>query len=163
MSSVPFSPVRRRLLQGSGAIAATRFTGLMGALYASNARAATGKQAVSAVSPYGPVSPVNDMTTGLPLLQLPAGFSYRSHGWTGDAMSDGFPHPGQPRRHGRGDFAPRGSQQRTGAGAQPRNAAWCARRARPSRRPMPTPRPRSTASSPCSTAASRSASARAAS
>ena len=94
MSAVPFSPVRRRLLQGSGAIAATRFTGLMGALYASNARAATGKQAVSAVSPYGPVSPVNDMTTGLPLLQLPAGFSYRSHGWTGDAMSDGFPTPG---------------------------------------------------------------------
>ena len=28
--------------------------------------------------------PVVDETTGLPLLRLPEGFSYRSFGWTGD-------------------------------------------------------------------------------
>jgi len=94
MPSDSFSPARRRLLQGSGALAAARFTGVMGALYAQNALAATGKQTVSAVSPYGPIAPVNDLATGLPLLQLPPGFSYRSHGWTGDAMDDGAPTPG---------------------------------------------------------------------
>lgn len=110
MPSDSFSPARRRLLQGSGALAAARFTGVMGALYAQNALAATGKQTVSAVSPYGPIAPVNDLATGLPLLQLPPGFSYRSHGWTGDAMDDGAPTPGShdgmaavlSRRVGRG-------------------------------------------------------------
>ncbi|MEM0955419.1 MAG: alkaline phosphatase PhoX [Pseudomonadota bacterium] len=38
---------------------------------------------------YGPIQPVNDTTTGLPLLKLPEGFTYRSFGWTGDIMSDG--------------------------------------------------------------------------
>lgn len=38
---------------------------------------------------YGPVAPVNDLTTGLPLIALPAGFSYRSYGWTGQPMADG--------------------------------------------------------------------------
>jgi len=110
MPSDSFSPARRRLLQGSGALAAARFTGVMGALHAQNALAATGKQTVSAVSPYGPIAPVNDLATGLPLLQLPPGFSYRSHGWTGDAMDDGAPTPGShdgmaavlSRRVGRG-------------------------------------------------------------
>ena len=110
MPSDSFSPARRRLLQGSGALAAARFTGVMGALYAQNALAATGKQTVSAASPYGPIAPVNDLATGLPLLQLPPGFSYRSHGWTGDAMDDGAPTPGShdgmaavlSRRVGRG-------------------------------------------------------------
>jgi secreted PhoX family phosphatase len=44
-------------------------------------------------SPYGPVEPVRDETTGLPLLQLPAGFRYLSHSWTGDVMTDGIPCP----------------------------------------------------------------------
>ena len=43
---------------------------------------------------YGPLAPVRDETTGLPLLQLPAGFRYISHGWTGDLMSDGHRTPG---------------------------------------------------------------------
>lgn len=93
MSSSAVSTGRRRLLQGSGALAATRFTGLMGALYAQNALAATGKQTVSVACPYGAVAPVKDLSTGLPLLQLPPGFSYRSFGWTGDAMGDGHPTP----------------------------------------------------------------------
>ena len=40
-------------------------------------------------SPYGPSASVNDLTTGLPLIQLPAGFSYMTYSWTGDLMSDG--------------------------------------------------------------------------
>jgi len=43
---------------------------------------------------YGPLSPVADEATGLPLLQLPAGFRYQSFGWTGDVMSDGVATPG---------------------------------------------------------------------
>ncbi|TNC48622.1 DUF839 domain-containing protein [Rubellimicrobium rubrum] len=44
-------------------------------------------------SPYGPVAPVRDQTTGLPLLQLPQGFTYQSFGWSGDLMADGRPNP----------------------------------------------------------------------
>lgn len=42
---------------------------------------------------YGPIGPVEDQTTGLPLLQLPSGFSYQSFSWTGDLMDDGTPTP----------------------------------------------------------------------
>jgi uncharacterized protein len=88
---------RRRLLQGSGAVMASSFVGALGALHSRQAearvRASGGKQLVSAVSPYGPVAPVADLSTGLPLLQLPAGFSYRSYGWSGDPMRDGRPTP----------------------------------------------------------------------
>src|SRR5262245_2697000 len=42
---------------------------------------------------YGPLVEVPDLTTGLPLLMLPAGFVYRSFGWTGDPLSDGSPTP----------------------------------------------------------------------
>ena len=38
---------------------------------------------------YGPLRPVNDEATGLPLLQLPEEFRYRSFGWTGDALDSG--------------------------------------------------------------------------
>jgi hypothetical protein len=87
------SPARRRLLQRSGLLAAAGFVGTLGALHARQARAAGGQQLTSAPSPYGPIAPVVDLATGLPLLQLPAGFSYRSFGWTGDPMSDGRPTP----------------------------------------------------------------------
>ncbi len=88
---------RRRLLQGSGATAAALVAGTFTALHARQATAAVaaagGKQTESAPSPYGPIAPVADLATGLPLLQLPDGFSYASHGWTGDPMSDGRPTP----------------------------------------------------------------------
>ena len=38
---------------------------------------------------YGPVAPVRDLTTGLALISLPAGFSYMTYGWTGHVMADG--------------------------------------------------------------------------
>lgn len=87
---------RRRLLQGSGAVMASSFIGAMGALHSQQAiaqKSGGGKQTTSAPSPYGPIAPVADLSTGLPLLQLPAGFSYRSYGWTGDPMRDGRPTP----------------------------------------------------------------------
>ena len=34
------------------------------------------------------------MTTGLPLIELPAGFTYQRYGWRGDTMNDGLPTPG---------------------------------------------------------------------
>lgn len=50
--------------------------------------------AASALHPgYGPLAPVRDLATGLPLLALPAGFSYRSFGWANSPMHDGMPTP----------------------------------------------------------------------
>ncbi len=86
---------RRELLKGSAAAMAIGATGSLGALYSRQALAAGNPLALSPVtSPYGPVAPVNDLSTGLPLLQLPAGFRYKSFGWTGDLMIDGQPCPG---------------------------------------------------------------------
>lgn len=42
---------------------------------------------------YGPLAPVRDLATGLPLIALPEGFSYRSFGWAGVPMADGTPTP----------------------------------------------------------------------
>lgn len=90
---------RRGLLKGSAAIAAA-FGGPVSAL--ANRLAANpivqgpnagcvGAEASTLIdSPYGPTAPVADLTTGLPLIELPAGFSYKSYGWRGDVMSDGL-------------------------------------------------------------------------
>lgn len=43
---------------------------------------------------YGPLAPVKDLTTGLALLELPAGFRYASFGWTGDPLANGIGTPG---------------------------------------------------------------------
>lgn len=107
MSDSLFSPSRRSLLKGAGATAALPFVGALGALHAREALAAGTTQLIA--SPYGPIAPVNDLTTGLPLLQLPPGFTYKSFGWTGDLMANGKPTPGshdgmaviQSRRVGR--------------------------------------------------------------
>ena len=83
---------RRGFLRGSTSMAALSFIGTMQALQSRNANAATGSTGLVA-SPYGPVAPALDEATGLPLLQLPEGFAYRSYGWTGDPMNDGQPCP----------------------------------------------------------------------
>ena len=80
---------RRSLIKGFGTLP---FVGALAALHAREALAAG--TTVRVASPYGPVAPVNDLTTGLPLLQLPAGFTYKSYGWTGDLMANGKPTPG---------------------------------------------------------------------
>jgi uncharacterized protein len=88
------TPSRRRFLRaGSASLAATPFLATLGALQMRNAAAATGSSA-AVMGPYGPVAPVLDSATGLPLLQLPEGFEYRSFGWTGDPMDNGLPCPG---------------------------------------------------------------------
>jgi uncharacterized protein len=95
---------RRGLLKGSSAAIAAAFAGPVAALATRVAEAASVRgpstaqcnAAAASVlldSPYGVTSPVNDLTTGLPLIELPAGFSYKSYGWRGDMMSDGLATP----------------------------------------------------------------------
>ncbi len=58
------------------------------------------------IAGYGPLRPVRDESTGLALLTLPEGFSYRSFGWTGEALADGKPCPS--RHDGMGVVASQG-------------------------------------------------------
>ncbi len=88
----PARPARRSVLKSSAALAAASIAAPLAALSARQALAQGAMMPVD--SPYGPIAPVNDLTTGLPLLQLPPGFSYKSFGWTGDAMTNGQPAPG---------------------------------------------------------------------
>lgn len=80
---------RRSLIKGFGTLP---FVGALAALHTREAMAAGTTARIA--SPYGAIAPVNDLTTGLPLLQLPAGFTYKSYGWTGDTMANGKPTPG---------------------------------------------------------------------
>jgi hypothetical protein len=93
-------PQRRRLLRSSAAAIAAAFAGPVAAMASRvDAAAASGDACVAADasvlidSPYGVTAPVNDLSTGLPLIELPPGFSYKSYGWRGDLMSDGLPTP----------------------------------------------------------------------
>lgn len=86
---------RRGLLKGSATLATAPFITTLGLFAARNAEAqACTRRTAMIPGPYGTVAPVNDLVTGLPLLQLPAGFSYKSFGWTGDPMADGQTCPG---------------------------------------------------------------------
>ena len=53
------------------------------------AAASNASAAIAYDDNYGPVAPVNDQTTGLPLIALPAGFTYKTFGWRGQPMADG--------------------------------------------------------------------------
>jgi secreted PhoX family phosphatase len=96
MHAVDYS--RRQVLKGSAAAMAVGAIGSLGALYSRQVLAAAGDPTRTSPisSPYGPLAPVADLTTGLPLLQLPRGFRYRSFAWTGDLMDDGQPAPDRP-------------------------------------------------------------------
>src|SRR5688572_19531546 len=86
------SIARRSLLQQGLALAGTAsLAAPLEGLFARRAAAAGLPAPVP--SPYGAIAPVRDLETGLFLLQLPSGFSYRSFGWTGDPMSNGQPTP----------------------------------------------------------------------
>jgi uncharacterized protein len=86
---------RRGVLKGSAALAATAIATPLAALHARQALAQQPTQPMLPVAgPYGALTPVVDLTTGLPLLQLPPGFRYKSFGWTGDLMTNGQPCPG---------------------------------------------------------------------
>ncbi|TWI04950.1 hypothetical protein IP90_01092 [Luteimonas cucumeris] len=86
---------RRQVLKGSAAAMAVGAIGSLGALYTRQALAAAGDptRTTPIPSPYGALAPVADQSTGLPLLQLPPGFSYKSFSWSGDPMVDGRPGP----------------------------------------------------------------------
>ena len=89
-----FDLSRRQVLKGSAAAMAVGAMGSLGALYSRQALAAGDPTRLAPIpGRYGPLAPVADRATGLPLLQLPRGFSYRSFGWSGDLMSDGQPCP----------------------------------------------------------------------
>ena len=79
---------RRSVLRGTGlGTAGFMFSRLFDALREKGPRA-------YAAGGYGPLVPTADQTTGLNLLTLPAGFSYFSFGWRGDAMTNGSATPG---------------------------------------------------------------------
>lgn len=96
MSAVSNSGLSRRgLLKGGAAVLAAGLSPVVSALQslASNQAGSAAIASRLSASPYGPIAPVNDEVTGLPLLQLPAGFSYATLSWVGDLMSDGKPVP----------------------------------------------------------------------
>ncbi len=78
---------RRRWLAQAGLAGVALATPVSRLLAAAGARSRR-------INGYGPLSPVPDLNTGLPLLKLPKGFSYRSFGWTGEPLADGTPTPG---------------------------------------------------------------------
>lgn len=96
-----FDPSRRTALKASAAAVAAGTMASLGALQARQRGTGPrdtgtgGNGATPVAGPYGPLAPVADLATGLPLLQLPRGFSYTSFGWTGDALDDGKPCPGR--------------------------------------------------------------------
>ena len=88
MNDTVLSSSRRNMLKGFASASAIPFVGAFAAMQSQQALASNGSTTL-VDSPYGPIAPANDITTGLPLLQLPPGFSYKSYGWRGDLMSNG--------------------------------------------------------------------------
>lgn len=81
---------RRAMLRGTAQTGlAVGFAGVLNGLMTRQAMAASTAQLEPVLSPYGPVFPTADQNTGLPLLQLPRGFTYRTFSWQGDLMDDG--------------------------------------------------------------------------
>lgn len=79
---------RRRFLGSAGLAGAYAAT----SLYAPTLHAAMGRPKRAGAG-YGPLAPVRDRNTGLALLELPAGFSYTTFGWAGEAMRTDEPIP----------------------------------------------------------------------
>ncbi|MEV0391230.1 alkaline phosphatase PhoX [Nonomuraea sp. NPDC050643] len=110
-TETPRAVGRRTVLAGTAALAGATALAPLDALAARSARAdSADRRARRAFSPdYGPLAPVRDHTTGLPLLLLPRGFEYISHGWTGDPMSDDVATP--PLHDGMAAFRVRGGRR----------------------------------------------------
>ncbi|MBP6901507.1 MAG: DUF839 domain-containing protein [Burkholderiaceae bacterium] len=85
----PHNPSRRRLLHSMAAGTLSPLgRGLAQAALALGGGAALAQTGRGSLG-FGPLRPVADLHTGLPLLMLPEGFSYRSFGWAGEALADG--------------------------------------------------------------------------
>lgn len=81
---------RRSMLSGGAkAGAAVALGGVLNGLMSRQAMAASTGQLEPVPSPYGPIFPTKDLNTGLSLLQLPRGFTYRTFSWQNDRMPDG--------------------------------------------------------------------------
>lgn len=78
---------RRHTLRSVAALA-------LSPLGAAFARSAAHQQTGQRSTGYGPLRPVADEATGLPLLELPEGFRYRSFGWAGMPLAGGGRVPG---------------------------------------------------------------------
>jgi secreted PhoX family phosphatase len=89
---------RRAFLAGSAHFGAGLLTaGVWGRLFERAAEAGSfARLSQTATGPYGPLAPVADLRTGLPLLKLPAGFSYRTLAFNGDLLTSGAPMPLRP-------------------------------------------------------------------
>ena len=86
---LPTDPGRRRLLFGAGLIGAAQLFPFGSML----AMAGQGRgQSLS--KGFGPLRPVRDLNTGLPLLELPEGFSYTTFGWAGEMLDGDVVCPG---------------------------------------------------------------------
>ena len=102
---------RRAFLSLTGtALGAAPFLALGSRAGAIGREPAANRRQPTPAAGYGPLAPVNDETTGLPLLQLPAGFRYLSFGWTGDPLVNGIATPGA--HDGMAAFAGSGSRVR---------------------------------------------------
>ena len=92
----PRDPDRRRFLKlGGVAIASIPLHALAACSRNVSGQSSSARPVRDAHPEYGPLIPIADEATGLPLLRLPAGFRYRSFGWTGDLLSDGTRTPAQ--------------------------------------------------------------------
>jgi uncharacterized protein len=99
----PLSSVvnRRAFLRGgAGLVGGTVLARTLGGLSVARLEAAQCSASAASLSPWGAIGPKLDPETGLNLLQLPNGFSYRSYGWTGDIMDDGLGTPTPPLHDG---------------------------------------------------------------
>ena len=99
--------VSRRGFLRTGALGAASF---VGALQMLQARQSQAHGLPRFRDGYGPIAPVNDRSTGLPLLQLPAGFAYSSFSWTGDLMRNNQPTPAAHDGMAVVNWGPRGIQ-----------------------------------------------------
>ncbi|MGQ0635230.1 MAG: alkaline phosphatase PhoX [Planctomycetaceae bacterium] len=84
---------RRAFLRLSSAAAGS--VSVCGAFHSLLARAARGDTKNFRIG-YGALRAAKDEATGLELIRLPEGFTYKSYGWTGDRMSNGILTPGAP-------------------------------------------------------------------
>jgi hypothetical protein len=75
---------RRRLLKADGLAALS-----LSPIGLAFARAGEATRRGVSAGGFGPLKPVADEATGLPLLELPEGFRYRSFGWAGEALEGG--------------------------------------------------------------------------
>ncbi len=91
---------RRSFVRGGATLFGTAaIAGSLSMLMTRQARAQGIRSATQVPCPYGTPVPTLDEVTGLPLIALPPGFRYWSHGWTGDPILPDLPKLATPPLH----------------------------------------------------------------